>query len=94
MKEYFSDNSLAKFELSVELGNDAMQTPKQLATVLRKVANMIEKNEYTFDDPNVRGILDANGNVVGFWKIEPRGESIEYLHLPQIVSFGLSKKLI
>ncbi len=49
-----------RFELKIDLGNDAMQGGPDVARALRKVADRIE------DDLEARGkILDDNGNTVG-----------------------------
>ncbi len=61
-----------KFILEIELGNEAMKTGMDIATALERVASRFHNN-YPFaeDLPGlVRGIMDANGNTVGSWKIE------------------------
>ena len=50
-------------EISVKLGNDAMQTHSDVAEALRGLANRLEKEEAL-----ARGtILDPNGNTVGWF---------------------------
>jgi hypothetical protein len=49
------------FQLKVELGNDAMQTRRDVAKVLRALADLIQTGK---PDGKVR---DRNGNPVGEW---------------------------
>lgn len=50
------------FELKIELGNDAMSTPADIATALRRAAYAIEYGGSS-------GVIhDDNGNSVGEWK--------------------------
>jgi hypothetical protein len=49
-----------RFDLSIELGNDAMQDGLDVAAALREIADRIEH------DLEARGkVRDANGNTVG-----------------------------
>ena len=51
-----------KLRLTLDLGNDAMQTPEEIADALHTVADSVLTHE--------RGvILDLNGNAVGVWRI-------------------------
>lgn len=52
-----------EFTLTLRLGNDAMQTPEDIATALRRLAGLLD--EYGFDCG--QSILDQNGNKVGEW---------------------------
>ena len=70
MKERFNENSTRKFTLEIELGNDAMRNSVALSDALREVSNRVLNTGYTFCEPIIRGILDSNGNTVGFWKID------------------------
>ena len=54
------------FRLGIELGNDAMQTPEDVADALRDIADRIERGDLTGG-----GIRDENGNTVGSWDYEP-----------------------
>lgn len=55
-----------RFELQIELGNDAMQSGPDVAAALRQVADRIET------DLEARGsIKDANGNTVGSYAALP-----------------------
>ena len=51
---------MANFELKVELGNEAMNEPRDLAKALRTVAAELEDGEQFGGD-----IADDNGNTVG-----------------------------
>jgi len=48
------------FKLEIEMGNDAMNGPDDLARALRRVAEQIEEQ-----DPMCFEIRDVNGNTVG-----------------------------
>jgi hypothetical protein len=62
--------------LRIELGNDTMQSSKDVADSLEKVANRFRDNEYveivaTSKDASItRGILDRNGSTVGEFHVE------------------------
>jgi hypothetical protein len=49
------------FELSIDMGNDAMQYPGDVARALREVADAIDNGAA---DGRIR---DENGNTVGAW---------------------------
>lgn len=60
-----------KLVVTIELGNDAMQTPKDVAEALRELATTIEGKEAG----NHSGtILDDNGNTSGSWELEVEEE--------------------
>jgi len=48
------------FTLTINMGNDAMQTPEDVAEALRDAARDIETGGKEF-------IYDINGNKVGLW---------------------------
>ena len=52
-----------KLQLSIDMGNDAMQDGTDLATALRREAARLE------DGFSSGYITDANGNQVGHWEI-------------------------
>ena len=52
-----------EFTLRITLGNEAMQTPEDVAANLRAVANQMD---YCMGRQSGK-ILDYNGNVVGEW---------------------------
>lgn len=53
------------FTLKIALGNDAMNSPEEVAAALRAVADRL-------DAGRTQGtILDANGNTVGTWDLIP-----------------------
>jgi len=57
------------FELKIELGNDAMQTPRDVAFVLKKLASKLDDmGGFALVDGGK--IMDANGNSVGKWDVE------------------------
>ena len=55
---------MAKFTLEITLGNDAMQTPEDIADALQKAASHIQAG---YGNGN---IYDLNGNAVGSYAIE------------------------
>lgn len=58
-----------KFSLTIELGNDAMRDPGDVAAALEYIANQLRDTGFgdIGDDWVVR---DANGNGVGLWTVE------------------------
>lgn len=60
-------DTFATFELRVDLGNDAMQTPNDVAALLRDAADKLEAGT-----DSVHGSLkDENGNRVGQFVLRP-----------------------
>jgi hypothetical protein len=53
------------FTLTIELGNEAMQTPSDVAEALEDIARYLRANGLI---TNGAGIRDANGNTVGYWE--------------------------
>lgn len=62
-----------KFQLEIELGNEAMQSGFDLAMTLRTVAdrliNTLGTEPIQHVHERVRGINDTLGNTVGSWKL-------------------------
>lgn len=56
-----------KFELTIRGGNEAMQTPEDVAWALQTVVNRIEAGEMTGTEEKIR---DYNGNVIGSFKFK------------------------
>ena len=57
-----------QFELTIRLGNAAMQTAADVADALRRAADWIE--EYAaMEHGEAVTLLDANGNRVGAWTV-------------------------
>ena len=54
-----------KFTLEIELGNDAMQSPYDVAKALQVIAEDLRRNGFADEGTGV--IRDANGNRVGTW---------------------------
>ena len=52
-----------RFDLHIDLGNDAMQTGEDVAEALRRIAEMLDHG-YTSNR-----IGDLNGNAVGTWTL-------------------------
>lgn len=59
---------MQKFTLIINIGNDAMSTPDDVADALERVAEKIRRCniEQDFNGP----IMDLNGNKVGVWGID------------------------
>ena len=58
------------FTLNLRLGNDAMQTPEDIAEALRRAAGWLE--DYGHDNVENGGsqtLIDQNGNHVGSWVV-------------------------
>lgn len=60
------------FKIKIEMGNDAMQTPRELAQALREVAAEIEGIDLR--ETKSRRISDDNGNTVGKWSFDGEDE--------------------
>ena len=57
---------MGTFTLEITLGNDAMQTPQDVAAALRELANRLDALAGSDDEQRIR---DANGNTVGRWTL-------------------------
>jgi hypothetical protein len=66
---------MPKFILEINLGNDAMQTPRDVAEVLDRAAYTLRSDGcFTGDfpgtcDASARNIRDRNGNTVGHYEV-------------------------
>jgi hypothetical protein len=57
------------FKLTIELGNEAMQTPEDVAEALQAVARELERLSGSWPRAGAEGkIRDVNGNTVGKWE--------------------------
>lgn len=58
------------FSLTIRLGNDAMQTPADIAAALRDVADRLADGYDPVSElgPHEGVIRDVNGNRVGTWE--------------------------
>ena len=56
------------FQLEITMGNQAMYTLEDVAVALRVLADRLADKGET---PQVGGIRDGNGNLVGNWKYRP-----------------------
>ena len=62
--------AVTQFTVNIELGNDAMQTPDDIARALHKIASYFDgETGATFPElgPVTGKILDLNGNTCGSW---------------------------
>lgn len=59
-------NKKEVFTLTIKLGNESMQSRKDIARVLRIVAQKLENSPQDFDGV----IMDLNGNRVGSWGLD------------------------
>ena len=57
------------FTLTIEMGNDAMQTYADIAHATQRVFADFSRNHEAVED-NAGRIYDANGNKVGTWSID------------------------
>lgn len=60
-----------KFELEIELGNDAMKTPRNVGRALKEVAAKLTREGFGQKCANgtcAESIRDINGNTVGYFK--------------------------
>lgn len=58
------------FTLTIELGNDAMRSTRDIARTLREVADRISPNWRITPQAESHKIMDANGNSVGQWEVK------------------------
>ena len=61
------------FTLEIRLGNDEMQTARDVAAALMDVVAKLDNDEW--HPGHTKSILDANGNRVGGWKM-PAGSEV------------------
>jgi hypothetical protein len=59
---------MEEFFLSIHRGNDAVQSPRDIAGLLRKTADEVEVLDFSDMTP-YQLILDDNGNVVGRYEM-------------------------
>ena len=69
------DTDIMRFALEIKLGNYAVSDGRDLAAVLRQIADRIEDDgpweaPVIVDTVLTSGITDANGNTVGEWAIQ------------------------
>lgn len=60
-----------KFTLEIELGNDAMQTRRDVESALRKLGQNVKYMSDPPEDGDEGTIRDDNGNTVGKWTVQP-----------------------
>lgn len=63
-----------KFQLEIELGNDAMLTGGDVASALRRIADKLDVLDRTTAGSDLEGVeegtvRDLNGNKVGRWSV-------------------------
>jgi hypothetical protein len=56
-----------RFNLDIEIGNDAMLTAEDVAMALEATAKRLRM--YSVDEEVQMNIRDANGQRVGFWEL-------------------------
>ena len=57
---------MSHFKLSIELGNDAMESPAHVAEALRELAVVIDRLDPHGSSAKGK-VYDDNGNLVGKW---------------------------
>jgi hypothetical protein len=58
------------FQMTIEIGNDAMQDGEDIARAIRSVAARVAMVPTIDDDVEAEGIIrDDNGNKVGEWSV-------------------------
>jgi hypothetical protein len=74
---------MSQFNLTITLGDDAMQNPNDIAAAIVKVAEKLKVYNEGFEPGQIIGstIRDENGNQCGRWEIVPAGSpSRPYIH--------------
>lgn len=59
-----------KFKLEIMLGNEEMIDIHHISRALRDIAFNLNEQEHPIDTTFVQEIRDANGNLVGEYKLE------------------------
>jgi hypothetical protein len=57
-----------EFTLKIQLGNDAMQTPGDVAKTLRDLADKLDTRRGATAEHASGNVRDENGNTVGHWE--------------------------
>jgi hypothetical protein len=62
---------VTQFILNIELGNEAMQHPQDVAIALRRVGQVLDLDAFDWGPPQEQWALirDSNGNTVGRWSL-------------------------
>ena len=68
---YTGDLIMAQFTLKITLGNEAMQTPADIADTLKMISDIIRDKDIT-DLLLYKTIFDLNGNDVGRYAIKDK----------------------
>lgn len=58
-----------RFQLTIELGNDAMRSMRDVAAALQRVADALKHEGIDDVDWPSGRIRDVNGNTVGQWEV-------------------------
>jgi len=66
---YRGDEIMPQFVLKITLGNEAMQTGRDVSSALKKVSTLIEEDRVLNSGENWT-VHDMNGNIVGCWRVE------------------------
>lgn len=71
-----------QFTLTIELGNDAMQTRADIESALRKLGQDCRYMSDPPEDGDEGRIMDDNGNSVGKWEVTetPSGDPIQRMY--------------
>jgi hypothetical protein len=60
---------MKKFNLEIEF-DESITDSEELALILKKVAQRIEKTNYSLKSNYVRGVIDIKGDSCGSWTID------------------------
>ena len=61
---------MTRFILEINLGNEAMQAPGDIATALKNVAHVVNySSDMHILNTTIGTIRDINGNVVGHYEV-------------------------
>ena len=60
---------MPQFTLTINLGNDGMKTDRDIAIMLREIADRVEFDGITFRPGVQQGHRDRNGNTVGHYEV-------------------------
>lgn len=62
---------MGQFTIQIKLGNEAMQTPDDIAGALEETAQKLVRRQSQYDPATADEgpIIDLNGNTVGVWRV-------------------------
>ncbi len=76
------------FRLRLDLGNDAMRTPADIARALRETADQIDQSSNLYGIAHYQNIRDDNGNTIGQYAVKNQDGDTPALHHLEAIEAG------